>query len=73
MKSATRYPQHVRKQLGLLDLATAEDLQASVESSGEPSDPHKLQASQMFGVPYEQVTSEQRQAAKQRSYFRRYA
>lgn len=36
----------------------------SIEQSGEPTDPYKLKASKMFGVPYEQVTPEQRRAAK---------
>lgn len=40
------------------------DLRGSIEQSGEPTDRYKLVASKMLGVPYEQVTPEQRHAAK---------
>lgn len=45
--------------LGLLDLKAGQDA-------------HKATAAKMFNVPYDQVTPEQRRAAKTHNYFRIY-
>lgn len=73
MKTATTITPDLRATLGLPDLAEPKDFARSVEPSGQPTDIHRLTASQMFGVPYDKVTEEQRRAGKTANYKRMYA
>lgn len=52
--------------------ATFEDRINSVEPDGSKTDLHKLAASRIFGVSYENVTDEQRRRAKEESFRRAY-
>lgn len=72
MKQATQYSDEARYKLGLLDLATVEDKEAALETSGFPTDMHRVEASKMFGVEYCFVTPQQRQAAKQARFWSMY-
>lgn len=72
MKSATRHSDADRKSLGLLPLATGEDLSKSMEVSGEPTDLYKVLASKIFRCDYSAVNSQMRQAAKKYAFWNAY-
>lgn len=56
-----------------LPLARLEDKVRSVEPSGEVTDPHKVTASRIYGIPYDAVTAEQREVGKRRNYLDMYS
>lgn len=51
-----------------LERAEATDIASAVETDGTRTDPYTLLATKMFNVPYDAVTAQQRQAAKQATY-----
>lgn len=51
-----------------LDLAALQLAAGAFEPDGRPTDPHRAEASKMFGVPYDAVTRAQREYAKQAAY-----
>lgn len=69
MRRATRYDDADRRRLGLLSLATQQDLARSLETSGEATDQYKVTASKIFNVPYAAVTDQMRRAAKTASFY----
>lgn len=72
MKAATRYNDHQRQALGLLPLATEEDMSKSIETSGVKTDVYKVLAEKMFGVEYCFVSPQQRENAKRAMFHQRY-
>lgn len=72
MIQATEIPDRLRKQLGLLALAGLNAARGSLETNGQATDLYKVEASKLFGVPYDQVTEDQRRHAKRASFFHIY-
>lgn len=62
----------MKTQQQVLQRARAADFQLSLEPDGTPTDHYRVVASDMFGVPYDQVTEQQRRAAKRASFFALY-
>lgn len=55
-------------QVGPLQKATVEDIARALETNGTRTDAHKVLATRIFHVPYEEVTADQRKFAKARNF-----
>lgn len=72
MRQATTIHPAFRQQMGLLQLAQPSDYQNSFETDGSRTDHHRALASKIFNVPYDQVTDQQRKAAKKANFWMAY-
>lgn len=72
MKQVTEFSDRMRKSLGLPALAGVGAAKGALEVDGNPTDLYKVEASKMFGVPYDKVTETQRRLAKRASFYHIY-
>lgn len=61
-----------RESQGLLRKATVEDMQNAINADGTPVDLYKVAATRLFKVAYDDVTEDQRHAAKRAAHLGMY-